>query len=186
MIPQTLKPMPNLAEELRSVINPSICDEATYKRFLERLDESGGLVRDENPQTHYSCYFLVWNPATKKILIVHHKKSGLWLSPGGHIDQGETLMQTLNREVEEELGVKGKVQGEIKPFLLTVTPIENATQSCKEHLDIWYRIESDGSDFNIDSREFHTTLWLTPTEARELVTDPPNLRAIELTEELMK
>jgi len=45
-------------------------------------------------------------------------------------------MQTVNREIEEELGVKEKIKEEIKPFLLTITPIENRLQPCKEHLDI--------------------------------------------------
>ncbi len=129
-------------------------------------------------------YFLPYNQKTKQIFIVHHKKSGLWLFPGGHIDKDELLMKTLNREIDEELGVKNKIKGEIKPFLLTITHINNSTQPCKEHLDIWYRFQTDGNDFNVDPREFHQTKWVSIPEAKKLVTDTPNLQALDKMEQL--
>lgn len=79
-------------------------------------------------------------------------KSGLWLAPGGHIDKDEHLLQTLNREIEEELGAKERIKENIRSFLLTITPINNPVQACKEHLDIWYRFPTDGSEFNVDPR----------------------------------
>mgnify|MGYP001613487427 CR=1 FL=1 len=93
-------------------------------------------------------------------------------------------MQTLNREIKEELGIKEKIKEEIMPFLLTITPINNTSQPCKEHLDLWYRFEADSSEFNIDPREFHETRWVSTKEARQLVTDPPNLEALSKTEQL--
>ena len=93
-------------------------------------------------------------------------------------------MQTLNREIEEELGVLNKIKAEIKPFLLTVTPINHPNVMCKEHLDIWYRFPTDGSDFEIDPREFYETKWVLLSEARVLITDPPNLEAIQKIEEI--
>lgn len=175
--------MSTLQDEIRSIISHSICNQEIADYWFERL-EKGGLTRDEGNPSHFCCYFLPYNPATKQIFIVHHKKSGLWLSPGGHIDKGESLMQTLNREIEEELGIKEKIQEEIKPFLLTITPIENRVQPCKEHLDIWYRFPTDGSEFNVDPKEFHQIKWVSIKEARELMTDPPNLEAIAKMEAL--
>jgi 8-oxo-dGTP pyrophosphatase MutT (NUDIX family) len=175
--------MGTLQDEIRSIVSPSICNQEIADYWLKRLGK-GDLTRDEGNPSHFCCYFLPYNPATKQMFIVHHKKSGLWLSPGGHIDNGESLMQTLNREIGEELGVKEKIKEEIKPFLLTITPIENRVQPCKEHLDIWYRFPTDGSEFNVDPREFHATRWVSIKEARELMTDPPNLEAIAKMEAL--
>lgn len=94
-------------------------------------------------------------------------------------------MQTLNREIEEELGVKNKIEGEIKPFLITITPINNATQPCKEHLDIWYCIPTDDSEFNVDPKEFHETRWVSINEARQLVIDKPNLQALDAMKKML-
>ncbi len=168
-----------LEEQIAKIIDPSICDsENTRINFLKRLEE-GNFTRDENPQTHYCTYFLPYNQKDKKVFIVHHKKSGLWLSPGGHIDKGEGLLETLNREIDEELGVKNFFKEAQSPFLLTITPIENKVQPCRVHYDIWYMVLTDGSNFNVDPKEFHETRWLTIDEAEKIVTDLPNRKALE-------
>lgn len=172
-----------LSEQIRIVINPLICNRQVCNYWSERLNQ-GLLTRDENERSHFCIYFLPYNPATRQVFIAHHKKSGLWISPGGHIDKGEILMQALSREIEEELGVRGKIKEEVKPFLLTITPINREGHFCKEHFDIWYLIPTDGSEFNIDPREFHETRWMTVAEARRLVTDPPNIEALDKIEEL--
>ena len=57
-------------------------------QFLSRLEEERP-TRDENEQTHFCVYFLPFNPETKQVFIGDHRKSGLWLVPGGHIDMEE-------------------------------------------------------------------------------------------------
>ncbi|MDO8579370.1 MAG: NUDIX domain-containing protein [bacterium] len=176
--------MTDLAKEIKSVIDKGVAQESVALRFTERL-KSGKLTRDENSTTHFCAYFLPYNKKTRKVFIIHHKKSGLWLSPGGHIDKGETLMATLNREIDEELGIKNKIKEKIKPFLLTITPIDNPIQPCKEHLDIWYRIPMDEDEINANTSEFHASHWVALSEARELITDRPNLEALEKIEQVL-
>ena len=153
--------------------------EAVRVGFLKRLEERR-LTRDENPQSHFCIYFLPFDQQAKKVFIVHHKKSGLWLAPGGHVDQDEGLLETLNREINEELGVENFFQQLPSPFLLTITPIENKNRSCKIHYDIWYTMNTDGSDFTIDTREFYNTKWLTISEAEKIVTEKRNRKALKL------
>jgi len=173
--------METFEEQIKSAVGLNIADELVAKRFLERLKE-GRYTRDEYPRSHYCVYFLPYNPGTRQVFIVHHKKSGLWLSPGGHIDRGETLIHALNREIQEELGIRDKVKEGTWPFLLTITPIDNSVQPCKEHLDIWYRFPTDGSDLTVDPREFHATQWVTIDDAKKIITDGPNLTALSKIE----
>ena len=178
--------MSNLEEEIKSIITPEITTESVAKRYLKRLSD-GNYTRDENLASHYCVYFLTYNKRTKQIFLGHHKKSGLWLSPGGHIDKGEKLMDVLSREIYEELGIENKAKEQMKPFLFTITPIINQVVGpCKEHFDIWYRIPTDGSDFNVDPAEFHATRWLTIDEARKIVIDKSNLEALDKMEDFFK
>src|SRR5438552_239622 len=95
-----------LEEELTKIIKPKICsDRITYTAYTQRLTERA-YTRDENARSHFCVYFLPFNSKKGEVFIVHHKKSGLWLSPGGHIDRGEILIDTVNREIKEELGVE--------------------------------------------------------------------------------
>ncbi len=61
----------------------------------------------QNPLTPKLCYtaggMLLYQG---KVLLVKHKKLGIWLNPGGHIDDGELPHQTAEREFFEETGVK--------------------------------------------------------------------------------
>jgi len=52
-----------------------------------------------------------------KTLLIKHKKLGVWLCPGGHIDPDELPHQAAEREFWEETGVKVKA----KPFGLMIS-----------------------------------------------------------------
>jgi hypothetical protein len=41
-------------------------------------------------------------------------------------------------------------------------------------------VETDGSDFNVDPKEFHNMKWLSVSEAEKLDTDEANLEALEI------
>lgn len=176
--------MGTLAEEIINCV--SILkdnDGKVEQRFMERVKE-GLLTRDENSVTHFCIYFLPFNPRTKQVFLVHHKKANKWISPGGHIDKGEYLLGALNREISEELGVKNFFTKLPDPFLITITPIQSATQLCKEHLDIWFFLKTDGLSFEVDPQEFYNTKWLTLTEAEQIIVDEPNLKAIQSLKKL--
>lgn len=173
----------NLDQEIRDIASHSNEQSPeVLKRFIERTYE-GRLTRDENDKTHFCSYFLPYNPSTRDVFIVHHKKSGLWLAPGGHIDKGEDLLTGLNREVHEELGVDNAFPELPKPFLLSLTLINNPPQTCTEHLDFWFLLQTDGAHFKVDPQEFHSTKWVSFEEAKQLMTDKANLEALERVEQ---
>ena len=148
------------------------------QEYKERITE-GKLTRDENPVSHFCAYFLPYNPATKEVLFGHHKKAGKWLSPGGHVDKDESLFETLNREIEEELGVKSFFKERPIPSLLTITPIDRDPRQCRKHFDVWHFMETDGKDFNVDMSEYHKVKWLSIPEARRITTDAANQTALD-------
>ncbi len=171
----------NLANQLRKILDPSLCDKKVYRRFLQRINE-GNLLRSENKENHFCVYFLPYNPISQKIFIIYHKKAGRWLITGGHIEKGESPLKTVVREIKEELGIELTKKQIGNPFLLTITKINNLPQICRTHFDLWYLLPTDGRNFQTDSEEFNQSKWVTIAQARKLVTDPAHLQAFDLLE----
>lgn len=59
---------------------------------------------------------LVINNKTKEILLVHY--AGLYMLPGGSIDNGETEIEALRREVLEESGIEIEEQQAVSYLLI--------------------------------------------------------------------
>jgi len=172
--------MNKLSEEIKQAIQKCEYENSdTYQKFLDRI-EQGNLTRDENEASHFCTYFLPYNKDKNEVFFGHHKKSGLWLSPGGHIDKDETLLNTLNREIDEELGVKEFFKGDQIPFMYFVTSILSDTRACQYHFDLWYLMQTDGGNFNVDLTEFYDVKWLSIDEAKKITADPSNLKALSI------
>jgi len=157
-------------------------------KFSNRAEEDA-LTRDENPTTHFCVYFAAYDPENQQVFIGHHKKSGLWLFNGGHIDEGEMPIEALEREVREEWGENIQLKGSYEPSLLTITEINNPTkQKCRFHYDIWYFIPLNKDTFapeeSLLEKEFHQTGWKALPEARQLIKDTNTLLALDEIEKL--
>jgi 8-oxo-dGTP pyrophosphatase MutT (NUDIX family) len=175
----------DLDEQIRCVLTPEVCEtEATQGRALAKLD-SGGLLRADDPRGHFCVMFLPLDPASRQVLAVHHRHAGLWLFPGGHIEPGESLVETLTREVQEELGLPTRFPKTVLPFLISVTDgIRNVGRECTTHYDIWFLLEASPSDVNAETEEFLDSRWVGVAEAQTLIHDRACLSALERLPEL--
>jgi len=64
----------------------------------------------EQAGRHFTvAVFVVWEG---KVLLHRHRKLGMWLPPGGHIEEGELPDEAAVREVWEEAGVRVELVGE--------------------------------------------------------------------------
>lgn len=70
-------------------------------------------------------YVLVLNTEHDKILVVR-EKSGMWMLPGGGVEKGETLLDTLKREVKEETNREVKIET-AKPLFYQMAYKKNDT-----------------------------------------------------------
>jgi 8-oxo-dGTP pyrophosphatase MutT (NUDIX family) len=166
-------------EAIKEILQEVDAPPEIKQKYAERLAEDA-LVRDENPTTHFCSYFLPYRLKDKKVFLQAHKKSGLWLSPGGHIDSGETPHEAAERELHEELGVR---QGIGAAQLLTVTYIVHDVRACKVHYDIWHFVPMDERELPTSKAgEFDDARWLTVNEAQKIVSDESNLKAIDFVE----
>lgn len=54
---------------------------------------------------HFTASALILSPDGRRTALMHHRKLGKWLQPGGHADGDGNLLAVAAREVREELGI---------------------------------------------------------------------------------
>ena len=177
-----------LLSQLREWLRQDLCsDETVYRLFLERI-AAGRLTREEEPLTHLCVYFAAYDPAGRKAFLGHHKKSGLWLFTGGHVDPGETLAEAVSREISEEWGLQIPPLAAGEPAFFTITTILQPHLTCREHYDAWFFFPVEGKQFQPDpqrlAEEFHQIRWMSIAEALSLATDPNTRRVLGRMEKL--
>jgi 8-oxo-dGTP pyrophosphatase MutT (NUDIX family) len=143
-------------------------ERAHLEAAVEWLASGAPLYRTQMPDVpplHLVSYFVVLDEARHELLLVAHRKAGLWLPPGGHVEPGEDPWATVVRECHEELRIPATastVVGE-RPFFLTVT----RTRGEGAHTDVslWYVVEAAADSItSYDEREFSAVRWLTPQQ----------------------
>ena len=76
--------------------------------MLALLDSPGDpLSRFHFDPGHFTASGFVVSPDGSSLLLVHHAKLGKWLQPGGHVEPGDSdLESAARREVVEETGLE--------------------------------------------------------------------------------
>jgi 8-oxo-dGTP diphosphatase len=151
--------------ELVSAVGP--CDPreaADQADILAWIDSGSQIFRTAPPDTprkHLVVYFIPVDAAGRCLLLGDHRKSGLWLPPGGHVEPDEHPRQAVIREAREELGLAAQFHtalGDGNPFFLTVTP----TNGANSHLDVdlWFVLRAEReAPLLPDPREFNAVRW---------------------------
>ncbi len=109
----------------------------------------------------------------QSVLLVKHRKLGLWLPIGGHIDEGEDPIQALEREIAEESGVSvelvaekhsdaewGEVRALPVPAQLQVEYIDGK----HEHIDLIYFAKYLEGKARLAEGEHHDIKWFSIDE----------------------
>ena len=65
---------------------------------------------NNSPEKHFTASGIVINEEGK-VLLINHKKLGVWLYPGGHVEPHETPDETVIREIKEETGLDVEIIG---------------------------------------------------------------------------
>lgn len=132
-----------------------------------------------------------------KVLLIKHKKLGMWLNPGGHIEPNELPHQAAEREFFEETGIRVKAVDVVGLDDQTITeflpnPIstnlhwiskenywgrlqqkgvtdQTWKNGCEQHLNFLYLVQPvAGVDLTFNEEETLGINWFTPEEIASL------------------
>ena len=148
----------DLLKDLELLKNKKHVDKNIINLFIQRINK-GRVTKKDNNKNHICAFFLPIHTKTKSIYLVEHKKANDWLPPGGHIEKGESIIETIKREFSEELS-HILTDEKIEFFDLSIKQINNPKFTCKTHYDLWHLIYIDRFPFKYCRHEFYNASWM--------------------------
>ena len=146
------------SKEASKLKNKSYVDQIILQKFLTRISSDKPFFKSQNAKDHFGSFLLPIHKKTRQTYVGHHIKAGIWLPPGGHIEENESPEQAMRREFQEELGYK-LTDEKVELFNLSITYYQN-----HRHYDFWYLIYTDLQDFSLDKGEFYEGKWISVDE----------------------
>lgn len=142
--------------------------------FLDALDHLDRPFDEHADATHVTASAIVCSDGG--VLLHRHKRLGLWLQPGGHVDAGESTAQAAVREVAEETGLTAVHTSDPPRIVhLDVHPGGRG----HTHLDVRYLMRAPADPPRPPAGESQDVCWLPLSEA--IAIADPGLRGFLLS-----
>ncbi|HSK23866.1 MAG TPA: NUDIX domain-containing protein [Egicoccus sp.] len=141
MSPDRSDPVAELRDHLAGHAGRDARERESLRRTLAMLDWLPHPLDETADPTHVTGSAIVLD-AEGRILLHRHKRLGIWLQPGGHVDSGETVAAGAIRETREETGLEAThpLGG---PTLAHVDVHQGPRGHV--HLDVRYLLLADGA-----------------------------------------
>lgn len=133
---------------------------------------------------------LVTRESPKRILLIEHRKYGVWLPPGGHQEDNENHYEAAIRETLEETGIDispffpapitldDHAKLLVQPYFVVEEKIDAlADQPTHYHLDMIFVVELPHQEGKNNIKESHSLGWFTVGEIETIKTFP-NVRTL--------
>ncbi len=146
--------------------------------FLAAFDRLDAPLDQDVDVVHVTGSGIVVGP--RGVVLLEHKRLGIWLQPGGHIDPGETPWDAALRESREETGLDVRFAGPVDEFGVPelVHVDVHAGGRGHTHLDLRYLIDGGDADPAPPVGESQQIDWFTWEAAIDRAD--PGLRGILL------
>jgi 8-oxo-dGTP pyrophosphatase MutT (NUDIX family) len=173
---------PMLLEDARQAIARYVTDDAQeleYRaRMLELLASPGAFQSSHFVPGHFTASAFVLSPERDALLLILHRKLGLWLQPGGHVEPSDaTLAQAARREVAEEVGAELEPALGDEAFDIDIHRIPPyGEKPAHEHFDVRFRFFARSRTFSA-SDEVVRAEWVPLERLASVTSDRSVLRA---------
>ncbi len=118
----------------------------------------------------------IFNPQGEILLVQSHKWRGKWVVPGGHVELGETLEETLRREAREETGLE-VYDPEFINFQQFI--YDPAFWKQRHFIFFDFACKTDRTDVTLND-EAQAYLWVRPEQALEMDVDDYTATSIRI------
>ena len=146
--------------------------------FLAAFDQLEAPLDQDVDVVHVTGSGIVIGP--RGVVLLEHRRLGIWLQPGGHIDPGETPWDASLRESREETGLDARFAGPLDDLGVPelIHGDVHAGGRGHTHLDLRYLIDGGDADPAPPEGESQQIDWFTWEAAIDRAD--PGLRGILL------
>lgn len=166
----TLNP---LILELAEILPLDDREHADIARSVQLILSGASLYRGKQPDMpspHLVSYFPLVDPDAQAVLLGAHRKSGLWLPPGGHVEPGEHPRNTVRRECVEELR---EYPAFLHPAPVFVTITRTVSTHPHEDISLWYALRGCVNRLpDYDRGEYTDMRWFALPDLPFAQSDP--------------
>ncbi len=159
------------AQVRRSVVDRVPIDDVERARIVTFLHLYDGLVDpfdQAGDPVHVTGSAIVVGP--RGVVLLRHKRLGIWLQPGGHVDPGESPWDGARREAEEETGLQVRIIGTGAVPRLAHVDVHDGGRG-HTHLDLRYLVDGGDRDPVPPVGESQEIGWFAWPEAVERASD---------------
>jgi 8-oxo-dGTP pyrophosphatase MutT (NUDIX family) len=158
---------------------------AVRDRVLAFVAEHPDALLRTCTEGHLTGSALVVDPADGRFVVLHHRKLGRWLQPGGHADGDDDLAAVALREATEETGLEGLVVHH--PAVdLDVHEVRPPGEAPHLHLDLRFVVEAPPGSARLGpppgNDESHEVRWVTAADLDALDADASLRRLVARAE----
>ena len=180
-----------LIAPFRELLSAYVPADEREREFVVRMQElvlqDAPFQRQSFAPGHFTASAFVLDPSRLSLLLILHKKLGLWLQPGGHVEPADDRAFTAaRREVAEETGI-----GELSPLLAGEQIFDvdihripaRREEPAHEHFDVRFAFVA-GSRALAENDEVADARWVPLAEVARVTGDESVLRAVRKLLEL--
>ncbi|MCM2314721.1 MAG: NUDIX domain-containing protein [Thermoanaerobaculia bacterium] len=129
---------------------------------------------------HVTASAFIIDTTGARLLLHHHRRLDRWLQMGGHVDEGELVVDAALREAREESGLDELALAGSGPFDLDVHAIPAGKgEPAHLHFDVRFVVHAASPEaIRVAANESLELRWFTFEEALEAMASPESARAI--------
>ena len=127
---------------------------------------------------HLTGSALVVDVTLSRVLVLWHKKLGLWVQPGGHLDGDGDLARSACREAAEETGIAGLRLVSSEPVDLDLHRVAPPDAAAHDHHDVRFVVVAPEGAEPVANDEADRFRWLTLPEVEADPGCDPGLRRL--------